>query len=290
MANNVAGLLKAAGISVTVRHTSAAGDARRLAAEFAAEFDDQGAAGASCLVACGGDGTVQEAAQALAECHGAPADRPALALAPAGRCNDFARALGIPRDPRGIAEVLLHGRVRNIDLGRVNDRVFCTVAAVGADAVISDYVDRMKVPLRGTPAYLFGALRVLSRYRGCRVCLEGDFGTIDQTVFVASCANTSSYGGAIRIAPTADPTDGRLDLCIIHPVSTPRIATLLPRVLLGRHLDQPEVRLISTCGFTIRSTEPLTLWADGEPIAQTPARIEAMAGVLKMRVPQGNAP
>jgi diacylglycerol kinase (ATP) len=208
-----------------------------------------------------------------------------MGLAPAGRCNDFARALGVPNDPKAIAEVLMRGTPCPIDLGRVNGRCFCTVATLGVDAEVSSYVDTMRMPLRGTLAYLYGALRVLARYRPHRVRIDGDFGVIDQPIFLASTANTSLYGGAIRIAPEACPTDGVLDLCIIEGVSRLRSWTMLPSVLRGQHQSCPEVRFVRTRRLAINASEPLELWADGERTARTPVEIQAAPGAVHILLP-----
>ena len=108
---------------------------------------------------------------------------------------------------------------------------------------------------------------------------------IDKLVFLASSANTSSYGGAIRIAPGASPTDGMLDLCIIDAVSRLRSLTLLPAVLLGRHACCPEVQFIQTKRLTIEADQPLELWADGERIARTPVTIEVVPGAVRVVLP-----
>ncbi len=118
--------------------------------------------------------------------------------------------------------------------------------------------------------------------------ITGDFGVIEQPIFLASTANTSSYGGAIKIAPRATPTDGQLDLCVIEAVSRLRALTLLPTVLAGRHCSQPEVRFIQTTRLTIDATEPLDLWADGERLGHTPATIEVAPGAIRVMLPTGS--
>lgn len=248
-ADAVAAALRARDRRVTVRNTSASGEARDIAAR---------AIDAACpdiIVACGGDGTVQEVADALAHRRNVPAC-PALGIAPAGRCNDFARALGIPTDPPAIAAVLADGTPRPIDLGRANGRHFCTVATLGLDAEVSSFVDAMKMPLSGTIAYLYGAFRVLLRYRAPSVRIHGDFGTFDGPIFLASTANTSSYGGGVPIAPGALPTDGELHLCIIRAVSRLRSPALAIRVLRGRHAAASNVRLVTTTHLHIHGLAP----------------------------------
>jgi len=281
-ASLVAEALRTRGRQVLLRETTARGDAERLALEACQESRRR----PGCVVACGGDGTMQEVANALATARRGLGDAcPAMGLAPAGRCNDLARALGVSREPSQIADVLAGGRTRATDLGRINGRYFCTVATVGLDAEVSSFVDSMRVPLHGTMAYLFGALWVLSRYRAPRVRLQGDFGTIDRPVFVASSANTSSYGGAIEIAPGAVPTDGLLDVCVIEAVSRRRALALIASVLRHRHLLEREVQLLRTRQLTVDADKPLLLWADGERVATTPAVIEAVPGAVHIALP-----
>jgi diacylglycerol kinase (ATP) len=231
-----------------------------------------------------------------------------MGLAPAGRCNDFARGLGVGTDPVDIASTLADGEPRAIDLGRLNGRYFCTVATLGVDAEVSSYVDTMRMPLRGTAAYVYGALRVLARYRANHVRITGDFGVIEQAVFLASSANTASYGGAIPIAPDASPLDGELDLCVIDRVTRLRAFALLPIVMMGRHTSRPGVRFIRAKRFNISATEPketgrrgsrarsttgtvdagpaLEIWADGERIGSTPADVEVVPGAIRVLLPR----
>ncbi len=283
-ADAVASCLRRRGVEPAVHYTSGAGDAEGKSREAVLDEDTRPA----CIVACGGDGTVQEVANAIASMRPSIGEAcPVMGLAPAGRCNDFARALDIPDDPAGIADALVCGEARAIDLGRVNDRFFCTVATVGVDAAVSSYVDSMRVPLTGTLAYLYGAMRVLSRYRPRRLRISGDFGVIDRPLFLASSANTSSYGGAIKIAPDARPTDGRLDLCVIDAVSRLRALTLVPTVLAGRHQGHPEVQFARVRQVHIESDETLELWADGERIGSTPADISVAPGAIRVMLPKG---
>ncbi|MBI4718621.1 MAG: diacylglycerol kinase family lipid kinase [Planctomycetes bacterium] len=278
--------LRRRGIEIQLAYTSGRGDARQRALDGCRHGHDA----LACVAACGGDGTVQEVADALAAIRAERGDAaPALGLIPAGRCNDFARALSIPRTAEGMADTIAGGRRVRLDLGRVSDRHFCTVATLGLDAEVTGFVERMRMPLRGTVAYIYGAVRVLMRYRPPVVRLEGDFGVIEQAVFLASTANTFSYGGAIPIAPGASPTDGELDLCVIDALPRRRALAMIPRVLLGRHGGRREVRLLRTRRLRIDADAPLQLWADGEPVGRTPLEIAVAAGAINAIVPTGGA-
>lgn len=283
LAEAVAAGLAAGGAAVRISCTDEAGHAERLTKLAALET-----APPDCVVACGGDGTVREVASALGNAREvAGASCPALGLAPAGRCNDFARVFGIRRDAEQIVATLQKGQRRSIDLGRVNGRYFCTIATCGVDAKVSSFVDRMKMPLRGKPAYLYGAVRLLWRDQASRFRFGGDVGEFEKVLFVASVANTPFYGGAIPLVPHADPYDGVLDLCMIDGIPRRRIATLLPRVVAGRHAEQREVAFGRARRITISAAEPHEIWADGERVGITPAEFAVVPRALEVMVPAG---
>lgn len=280
-ARKIARLLQAGGAESTVAFTTRRGDAERIATKALGEsLDESGAR--LCVVACGGDGTMQEVVNALAR---EPGGESLLGLAPAGRCNDFASALGVRRDAEQVAEVLLAGKTRPVDVGKVNDRYFCTVAALGFDAAVSRFVNDMRMPLRGTIAYLYGALRVLLVYRPVVVSIACDDAPFDGPVFLVASANTSSYGGQMRIAPDASPFDGMLDLCVVSVLSRRRVLRLIRRVVRGEHAGLPEVSLVRTRSVRIESSERQEIWADGELIGATPAAIEVVPGAVRVVVP-----
>ena len=280
LAEALARLLQQGGAECRLEHTAAPGAAESIAKRALGD-----STGPLCVVACGGDGTVQEVANAVAK---AGADRATLGIAPAGRCNDFARAMGITANPSNVASVLTTGEVRPVDLGRIDDRYFCTVAAMGFDAAVSRYVDRSKVPLRGTLAYVHGTLRVLLGFKTPVLRLSGDFGEYEGPVFLAASANTAWYGGAMNIAPDADPFDGRIDICLVTDIAKWRVLKLMPQVMSGRHARRPEVRLWRTrdmTASTIDGGSDLEVWADGEPIARLPATIESVPAAIRIVLP-----
>ena len=282
LAGRVDELLSQAGYECRVQATSARGDAERIAADA---IDGDAGDGELCVVACGGDGTVQQIANAVVR---AGSGRAVLGLAPAGRCNDFARALGIVVDPDHITCVLTSGRPKPVDLGRAGDRYFCTVAALGFDAAVSSFVNQMGMPLRGTYAYVYGTLRMLLRYRTPALLLKGDFGEYAGPVFFAASANTPWYGGAMQIAPQADAFDGQVDICLVTRIARLRVLRLLPRVMAGNHLGLPEVRMLRTRSLAVEAidgTEDIEVWADGEPLGKLPITIEAVPGAVDIMLP-----
>jgi len=281
-ARKIARLLQAGAAECAVAFTTRRGDAESIARKALRE--SRGESGARlCVVACGGDGTIQEVVNAVML---EPGGAGILGLAPAGRCNDFASALGIRCDAEQVAGILLAGKTRPVDVGKVNDRYFCTVAALGFDAAVSRYVNHMRMPLRGTIAYVYGALRVLLVYRPVAVRIVCDDVTLHGPRFLVASANTSSYGGQMRIAPDANPFDGMLDLCVVSVLSRLRVLRLMRRVIRGEHGGLPEVSLVRSRSARIESPERREIWADGELVGETPAVIEVVPEAVRVAVPE----
>ncbi|MCF8097946.1 MAG: diacylglycerol kinase family lipid kinase [Desulfarculaceae bacterium] len=264
--------LAGAGLNPKELLTKGRGHAEELVGQAVAQ-------GAQVVMVVGGDGTMPEAPQALA---GSPA---CLAPLPAGRCNDFCRALGLSLNAEALVAAVAEGGVRTVDLARVNGRNYCTVGAVGFDAEVSRYVDLMKGPLWGQPAYVYAVLRMLRRYRPPQVSLTWDDGQYNGPLFLAAVANTPTYGNQIRIAPQAVADDGILDICLVRSLSTLRVLRLLPSALKGRHGGVPEVSFLRTRKVEITCDRPMELWADGEPVAASPLKVEILPQALRVVAP-----
>ncbi len=277
-------ILDGRGLAATACATSARGDARQIAEQAIA---DKRESDPICVVACGGDGTMQEVANAVAR---AEDNQAIMGIAPAGRCNDFARALRIGKKPEQIAEVLAGGNPTRVDLGRVGDRYFCTIAAIGFDAAVSRFVNDMRMPLRGPAAYVYGTLRVLFHYTTPELRLRGDFDDYDGPVFMAATANTPWYGGSMKIAPAASPFDGKLDICLVGKTTRMRVLGMLRGVGSGKHVQLPEVQQLRTRRLVAGPIDPkarVEVWADGEPIGLLPLTVECVPGAINiMLAPQ----
>ncbi len=279
LAEHIHQRLSAAGVASEIKWTTASDDAERIAR---GAMDDTGSDERICFVSCGGDGTVQEVVNAILSRRESGA---VLGLAPGGRCNDFASTFGIKPDAEHVADTLLAGRTRRVDVGRINDRYYCTIAAMGFDAAVSRYVNDTKLPLTGTMAYIVGTLRVLLTFKPVAVRLKYDDILIEEELFLVATANTPCYGGKMRIAPAAEVGDGLLDVCIVSKMSRVRGLNLLRAVLQGRHAELPGVRFVRTAAIEIETADRREVWADGEFITDTPVRIEAVPQGLEVVTP-----
>jgi len=270
-AHQAAAILTSAGQSVILQFTQAKGHGTKLAHQAIAAAADR-------VLVCGGDGTIAETLPALA------GTQTALGILPLGTGNDFARALGLkPGNLRQAVDAQLKGTVSSLDLGYAAGRYFSTVATFGFDAEISQAMAQGQIPLSGTLGYIFGALSLLRTYRSPAVKLEGEFGCIEVEIFLAAGANTASYGGGLKIAPDADPTDGKLDVCILQQVSRWTIVSqLMPRLFIAKHANHPAVRMERSAWLRIQTDDTRVLYADGEYLATTPVTLEVKPKILRV--------
>ena len=267
----IAGLLRRRGVGADLMVSKARGDCERLTREGLA-------GGARQVAACGGDGTIHEAINGLAHSDAV------LGIVPCGRGNDLARALGLPKDVNGAVDALVDGRVRAMDLGKIGDRFFATVASLGFDTAVARRVRAQTLRLGGTMAYGLAILQTLVGYRASRVRLIGDFGVFDGRVLLAATANTPFYGGGIKVAPSAVLDDGVLNVCMVSDVPRWRVLQLLSRAYAGTHVGHPEVQVAQTEILRIEADDPMWIFADGEPVCETPATVEIVPNGLKVKV------
>jgi len=265
-------LLRARGHEVALEWTRGRGHAGELAAAAAAE-------GADRILVAGGDGTVGEAAGALA------GGTVPLGILPVGRGNDLAGALGVPTDPETAALALATGLERRMDLGFANGRAFGSVVGVGFDAHVGRRVRGRLWGLAGRMGYAAGAAVSLPGYRPRAMRISGDFGVREGRFLLVAVANGYRYGGGIRIAPDADLWDGQLDGCLVGPMAPGTMLRILPAAFRGGHRRFGEVELLRGSAWTIETEEPMPVIIDGEVDQTTPLTVTVRRAALPVVVP-----
>lgn len=238
------------------------------------------------IVACGGDGTIHEVVNGIMSSRPA-IDAVTLGIVPLGTGNDLARELRIPVSLPYSVATLLSGKAHFIDLGKIGDRYFHTVATLGFSAAVSQYAVNNKLPhiFTGAAVYLYSVLMTLFRYRAITVRLKGDLDEFEGPVFLAAMGNTKSYGGGMKIAPSAVIDDGQLDLCLVRRLSRLKVIRMLPRVFSGRHIKCREVSMHCFGKMEVTTKEPEDIWADGEFITRTPAVFRIIPHALPVLTP-----
>jgi diacylglycerol kinase (ATP) len=240
--------------------------------------------GTDALVVCGGDGVISLALQSLAL-----GDIP-LGIIPAGTGNDHAREYRLPQgDPEAAADVVAHGSTETVDLGRVDNHAgtqkwFGTVMAAGFDSLVSDRSNRMRWP-HGRIRYNLAIVAELSQLRPLPFRLAFDEGeTIIADLTLAAFGNTKSYGGGMLICPTADHTDGQLDITMVHATSRTRLIRLFPTVFKGTHTELDRVTSARAKRVSVDSPG-INAYADGEYACPLPVEVSAVPAALKILRP-----
>ena len=263
--------LRAAGIPFVARPTERPGHATELARAAVAE-------GRTLVIAAGGDGTVGETAQALVQTD------TVLGILPLGSVMNTARALCIPHNLDGAAQVIGEGRVRAMDLGLAHGRYFLEAAGIGLDAGLFGYFARLD-----SDGLRLGVLRATLRFlRGLGeppLLLEIDGETIQVRASMVTIANAPFEGAAYDIAPEARLDDGYLHLVIFRGAGVIRMLVYLAEVARGRRWAAPprtERRRARSVRISHVLRRPLPMHIDGIPVGGTPATFEAIPAGLKV--------
>ncbi len=259
-------------VDFSVRESRSAQHLQELAGQACRERPD-------AIVSAGGDGTHHYIFNALAR------GNIPLGLLPLGSGNDFAEGIGVPREARAAVDVLLNGRVREIDLARVGGAVFGCLAGAGFDSVVTRYANERVRRLHGSMAYAWALLRCMRSYRPEPLELESDGRNYSGDVLFAVVGNSVSYGGGLKLTPRARLDDGLLDVCIVPYMGRLELLRWVPSAYRGRHLNHSRIIYFQTRRITLRSASRLELFGDGEFMQELPATIEVAPHALRVLVP-----
>lgn len=270
----VAGTLRDAGVEVRVLLSRDFAEARRLATEAVL-------AGRGPLAVMGGDGMMHLGLNTVA---GVGAGKVSLGLIPAGTGNDLCRGLGFDADdPVSAAAVIAAGGHRLVDLLEVNGHYVGGVLATGFDAMVNARANALPWP-KGGLRYPLAAIAELRVFSPLEYHLRIDGQTRDLDAMLVAVGNTRSYGGGMRICPDADPTDGLLDVTIIHGASRLKLLRLLPQMYSGKFVRD-------SCVERVRAREVcvdgpgLVGYGDGELIAAAPLDVRILPAALSVFAP-----
>jgi len=217
------------------------------------------AQGARLVMAWGGDGTVNEIASALAFGRGA------LGMVPAGSGNGLAKALDVSVKPDVAIVEALTAQPRTIDVGRLNDRLFVSVAGVGFDAHVAACFARDLGQRRKFSGYIKVSARELMKYRPRAYRISGDASLAPANALLITLANGSQFGNGARIAPDARVDDGYLDLVVVEESSRLKTLCAMPSLFNGRIARVSGVTMRRVSSLTIESDEAMPFHVDGEP-------------------------
>ncbi len=240
--------------------------------------------GATHVVVAGGDGSVHEAVNGILQSNNIAA----LGVVPTGTGNDFAKACAIPLNwehaTRLLADRISAGETpRKIDAGRFNDRFFANGAGIGFDAKVTRVAQSIRLPI-GDLVYLLAIFKtMLGGIASPQLRISAEGYVWDGPLTLAAISNGPWVGGMFHIAPMAVNSDNVLELLIAKPVTRLRLMALLPKLMSGQHMQEPEIVHQSVTSLTIHAEMPIASHLDGEvqPL-QTDFELSVLPGALNL--------
>lgn len=266
------------------------------------------------VVVVGGDGTIYEVTNGLMEAG--RRSRPAVGVIPCGRGSDFCRTIGIPQEWQTAASLVMSGRRRKIDLGRMEyvapggtrTAYFANIAGLGFDGEVTERANNIPETISkamgGIGTYLFSLVVTYARFKEKDVMLQLDDREIRVIATSVVVANCQYFGGNMRIAPDAEPDDGLFDVVVLgagfgppeievpagqvppehnrlqRSLAKARMASNVPRVYKGTHIEDESVMVARARKVKVTSGDRMVLQADGEVIGVGPMSAEIVPGAL----------
>jgi diacylglycerol kinase (ATP) len=270
-------------------YTDGRGDATRIAREA---LD----AGSRFLVAVGGDGTVHEVVNGMIEDDKPVNPEAVFGVVAAGTGSDFIKTFGIPAMPGHAVAHLDGAESFPIDIGKITYRqrdtkkdtknetvrYFANIAQVGIGAEVVDRASRLPRWL-GPTVYLVAFWLSVRKYKPGRVKVDLVDRTYEGRMNNMVVANGQFFGGGMKVAPKAAPTDGVLDIQIDH-TSKREALSIIQKVHKGTHVPHPDIEEAKRAMVSIETNHPLLIEADGEVLGHTPAKFELLKELLNLKV------
>lgn len=270
----VCGGLRAAGHDAEFRVSQFKGNCTELTRNAVNE-------GCDVVVAAGGDGTMNEIANALVD-----TDVP-MAVFPRGSVNILAMEIGLKNSPQAILDYLLDGHPVPISLGCINDKHFLLMAGVGVDArAVAGVTEEIKEQ-HGKSAYVRKMLAEMRHPPGTRFEIRTPERTVEGSSIIV--CNAKRYAGSFKMAPQADIRKPCLDVCVFESGRALAVLRYNLGLLFASHQWFPDVTAWETTEADIRclngtgTTEPVQV--DGDTAGALPIHIETAPAALSLLVP-----
>jgi diacylglycerol kinase (ATP) len=217
-----------------------------------------------------------------------------LATIPLGTGMDFVRTYGIPTRFDDAVRSALGGTIRTIDVGRVayrewsgaeTERYVANVGSVGMSAAVAQRANGMSKALGGKATFFYALARVFLEWDNTLVSVQLDSEEREARMHDVIVANGQWHGGAMHLAPEAQPDDALFDVVLIGDVTKRDFVTTAPKLYKGTYLAHPKIELLRSRIVAVDAQERLPIELDGEQVGTTPARFEIVPAALRVRVP-----
>lgn len=233
------------------------GTAAENDATFAACGADKARASFTDIVIVGGDGTVHEVLNGIADVSSCR-----LGLIPSGTGNDFAEAANIPVKAEAAARLILDGEAKETNFLTVGGVRCMNVGGLGMDVDV--LVRCKKGRVKGKLKYFISLLQSMFAFKGYRIVIESGERREEHKALIAVACNGTQIGGGIRICPAAVIDDGKLDVMAVECMGKMQIVKAFFYLMKGKVLDYPSAEHFLCERVKIIPASPCTVQLDGE--------------------------
>lgn len=230
------------------------------------------------ILVAGGDGTINICINSMMK-HGISLP---IAVFPTGTANDFAYSLGVPSSFEQMVDIALGDSTRFVDVGKVNNRYFINVAAMGTLVDVSQKTDPDLKNNIGVLAYYLKGLSEVPNLKPIPMTFITDDKVFDEKIYFMVVMNGKSAGGFKNISPEAEIDDGLLDVVIFKKMSFLDLPKLLIKVLKGHQSNDKNVIFFKTHRLRIESPVDVSTDIDGETGEKFPLDFSVLSGGIEI--------
>lgn len=251
--------------------------------------------GAGLIVAIGGDGTIQEVVNGFFQEGRLINPRASLGIVNAGTGHGFAQSLGLPLEIERQMQVVGGLSGRSIDVGRAwftnggtkpVERYFINECQAGIGGEVVRRVGAKTKRFGGALAFGLTSAAVALNAPGRTVTVQiDDEPARTQKLIGVVMANGSRMAGGMNLTPSAELSDGLLDILLIHEQSRLERVRNFPKIYSGKHIGLVPFSYRRGRRISLWSAEQVPFEADGELWGTVPCRVEIMAGLLRVKSP-----
>lgn len=257
--------LEQGGIETSCHATTGENDAKLAAMEaIERKFD--------MIIAAGGDGTLNEVINGMAN----QSYRPPLGIIPAGTTNDFARALGIPRQWEAACDIIIGQHVQAIDIGQANEQYFINIAGGGSITELTYEVPSKLKTMLGQLAYYMKGLEKLPYIRPISLKVMSEAQQFSGQAMIFLVANSNSVAGFEKLAPEASISDGLFDVFILKKCNLADLVRVVTAASRGELVHDPHIIYFKASQLTITSDDYVQMNLDGEFGGTLPCEISIL--------------
>lgn len=233
-----------------------------------------------CIMVSGGDGTINHVINAMVQNE---IDVP-VGIFPSGTANDFAGHLGIPKKITQVCDIIVRGKLTEVNIGKINDRYFVNVAAGGLLTDVSQKIDINMKNTLGKMAYYLKGIEQIPNFRSIPITIKQGENIIKDKVYLFVILNGSTAGG-FELAPNSTADDGMLNLVAIKACTIVELFNLFIKMLKGEHLGSSSVIYLKGDEFLVECEGDIETDIDGESGPEFPLHIKISDKKLKVFTP-----